>query len=229
MLSLISCRSDIFRRREPRSTNNQIMPQLLDATCTQENHQKTKEIPRVPRHNFLYSCSSCLQSCEFKALMAGVCALIDKDPLPHSGAQSVSRWLLWNSTAGGQCVESTNLTWPGEAASCQMGRVLAWLWLLETLQKPAPESSSSGEQNTRGGGNLYKTPRFLLDKDCKTCFISFIRIFFMRLFFLDGETINAWGPWGQHSCSCLNCISALLLEIAITLSLIHIWRCRRHG
>ena len=91
MLSLISCRSDIFRRREPRSTNNQIMPQLLDATCTQENHQKTKEIPRVPRHNFLYSCSSCLQSCEFKALMAGVGALIDKDPLPHSGAQSVSR------------------------------------------------------------------------------------------------------------------------------------------
>ena len=88
----------IFRRREPRSTNNQIMPQLLDATCTQENHQKTKEIPRVPRHNFLYSCSSCLQSCEFKALMAGVCALIDKDPLPHSGAQSVSRWLLWSST-----------------------------------------------------------------------------------------------------------------------------------
>ena len=98
MLSLISCRSDTFRRREPRSTNNQIMPQLLDAACTQENHQKTKEIPRVPRHNFLYSCSSCLQSCEFKALMAGVCALIDKDPLPHSGAQSVSRWLLWNST-----------------------------------------------------------------------------------------------------------------------------------
>ena len=96
MLSLISCRSDTFRRREPRSTNNQIMPQLLDAACTQENHQKTKEIPRVPRHNFLYSCSSCLQSCEFKALMAGVCALIDKDPLPHSGAQSVSRWLLWN-------------------------------------------------------------------------------------------------------------------------------------
>ena len=91
MLSLISSRSDTFRRREPRSTNNQIMPQLLDAACTQENHQKTKEIPRVPRHNFLYSCSSCLQSCEFKALMAGVCALIDKDPLPHSGAQSVSR------------------------------------------------------------------------------------------------------------------------------------------
>ena len=91
MLSLISCRSDTFRRREPRSTNNQIMPQLLDVACTQENHQKTKEIPRVPRHNFLYSCSSCLQSCEFKALMAGVCALIDKDPLPHSGAQSVSR------------------------------------------------------------------------------------------------------------------------------------------
>ena len=101
MLSLISCRSDTFRRREPRSTNNQIMPQLLDAACTQENHQKTKEIPRVPRHNFLYSCSSCLQSCEFKALMAGVCALIDKDPLPHSGAQSVSRWLLWNSTGYG--------------------------------------------------------------------------------------------------------------------------------
>ncbi len=98
MFSLVSCRSDTFRRREPRSTNNQIMPQLLDATCTQENHQKTKEIPRVPRHNFLYSCSSCLQSCEFKALMAGVGALIDKDPLPHSGAQSVSRWLLWNST-----------------------------------------------------------------------------------------------------------------------------------
>ena len=98
MFSLVSCRSDTFRRREPRSTNNQIMPQLLDAACTQENHQKTKEIPRVPRHNFLYSCSSCLQSCEFKALMAGVCALIDKDPLPHSGAQSVSRWLLWNST-----------------------------------------------------------------------------------------------------------------------------------
>ena len=63
------------------------MPQLLDATCTQENHQKTKEIPRVPRHNFLYAC----KSCEFKALMAGVGALIDKDPLPHSGAQSVSR------------------------------------------------------------------------------------------------------------------------------------------
>ena len=101
MFSLVSCRSDTFRRREPRSTNNQIMPQLLDATCTQENHQKTKEIPRVPRHNFLYSCSSCLQSCEFKALMAGVCALIDKDPLPHSGAQSVSRWLLWNSTGYG--------------------------------------------------------------------------------------------------------------------------------
>ena len=100
MLSLISCRSDIFRRREPRSTNNQIMPQLLDATCTQENHQKTKEIPRVPHHNFLYSCSPCLLSCEFKALMAGVGALIDKDPLPHSGAQSVSRWLLWSSTAG---------------------------------------------------------------------------------------------------------------------------------
>ena len=100
MFSLVSCRSDTFRRREPRSTNNQIMPQLLDATCTQENHQKTKEIPRVPRHNFLYSCSSCLQSCEFKALMAGVCALIDKDPLPHSGAQSVSRWLLWSSMGG---------------------------------------------------------------------------------------------------------------------------------
>ena len=33
--------------------------------------------------------------------MAGVCALIDKDPLPHSGAQSVSRWLLWNSTGYG--------------------------------------------------------------------------------------------------------------------------------
>ena len=82
MFSLVSCRSDTFRRREPRSTNNQIMPQLLDATCTQENHQKTKEIPRVPRHNFLYSCSSCLQSCEFKALMAGVCALLDKDPSP---------------------------------------------------------------------------------------------------------------------------------------------------
>ena len=92
MFSLVSCRSDTFRRREPRSTNNQIMPQLLDATCTQENHQKTKEIPRVPRHNFLYSCPFfCLQSCEFKALMAGVCALLDKDPLPHSGAQFVSR------------------------------------------------------------------------------------------------------------------------------------------
>ena len=52
MLSLISCRSDTFRRRELRSINNQIMPQLLDAACTQENHQKTKEIPRVPRHNF---------------------------------------------------------------------------------------------------------------------------------------------------------------------------------
>ena len=92
MLSLISCRSDIFRRWEPRSTNNQIMPQLLDATCTQENHQKTKEIPRVPRHNFLYSFFflAC-NPCEFKALMAGVGALIDKDPLPHSGAQSVSR------------------------------------------------------------------------------------------------------------------------------------------
>ena len=101
MFSLVSCRSDTFRRREPRSTNNQIMPQLLDATCTQENHQKTKEIPRVPRHNFLYSCPPCLQSCEFKALMAGVCALRDKDPLPHSGAQSVSRWLLWNSTGYG--------------------------------------------------------------------------------------------------------------------------------
>ena len=87
MFSLVSCRSDTFRRREPRSTNNQIMPQLLDATCTQENHQKTKEIPRVPRHNFLYACNHV----NFKALMAGVCALIDKDPLPHSGAQSVSR------------------------------------------------------------------------------------------------------------------------------------------
>ena len=91
MLSLISCRSDTFRRREPRYTNNQIIPQLLDATCTQENHQKTKEIPRVPRHNFLYSCSSCLQLCEFKALMAGVGAHLDKDSLHHSGAQSVSR------------------------------------------------------------------------------------------------------------------------------------------
>ena len=91
MLSLISCRSDIFRRREPRSTNNQIMPQLLDATCTQENHQKTKEIPRVPRHNFLYSCLlACCNHVNLK-LLAGVCALIDKDPLPHSGAQSVSR------------------------------------------------------------------------------------------------------------------------------------------
>ena len=131
MLSLLSCRSDIYRRTEPRSTNNQIMPQLLDATCTQENHQKTKEIPRVPRHNFLYSSSSCLRSCEFKPLMAGVGALIDKDPLPHSGAQSVSRWLLWSSTLWlymylawarvGQWRWAAVFSWVG----------VAWLWSIK--------------------------------------------------------------------------------------------------
>ena len=47
-LSLISCRSGIFRRRELRSINNQIMPQILDTTCTQQNHQKKGESQECP-------------------------------------------------------------------------------------------------------------------------------------------------------------------------------------
>ena len=74
---------------------------------TQPVHKKTTRKLRKSRE-FLATIFSipvllaCL-SCEFKALMAGVGALIDKDPLPHSGAQSVSRWLLWNSTGYGSC------------------------------------------------------------------------------------------------------------------------------
>ena len=62
---------------------------------TQLVHKKTTRKLRKSRE-FLATIFSipvlfAVQSCEFKALMAGVCALIDKDPLPHSGAQSVSR------------------------------------------------------------------------------------------------------------------------------------------
>ena len=95
MLSLISCRSDIFRRRGLRSIDNQIVPQTSIIGHNVHTRKTTRElgkweIPRVPRsprtNPFLPAIS-----CEFKAIMAGVGALIDKDPLPHSGAQSVSR------------------------------------------------------------------------------------------------------------------------------------------
>ena len=77
-------------------------------------HKKTTRKLRKSRE-FLATIFSIpvLLACDhvkFKPLMAGVCALIDKDPLPHSGAQSVSRWLLWSST---QALTACKLYWRG--------------------------------------------------------------------------------------------------------------------
>ena len=37
------------RHNEREVSSDASKPQLLDTTCTQENHQRTREIPRVPR------------------------------------------------------------------------------------------------------------------------------------------------------------------------------------
>ena len=51
MLSLISCRSGIFRRRELRSINNQIMPQILECKIGQQNFQKKGNLRRLRADN----------------------------------------------------------------------------------------------------------------------------------------------------------------------------------
>ena len=86
MLSLISCRSGIFRRRELRSIKNQTMPKILECKIGQENCQKKGNLRRLKPENsrpFRYFCMQSTQS------MAGVGDLLAKEPLSHSGAQSV--------------------------------------------------------------------------------------------------------------------------------------------
>ena len=77
---------------------NQIMPQLLETTFTQENHQKTKETPRIPCHDFPPSSPSCSHSNVIRTSMAGAGDLLAKEPLSHSGAQSVFPLNPWIST-----------------------------------------------------------------------------------------------------------------------------------
>ena len=92
MLSLISCRSGIFRRRECRSTNK---TELCLDYWTQLAHKKTtRKLRKSQEHlatiSFLLV-PLALNSYVIRKVMAGVGALLAKEPLPHSGAQSASR------------------------------------------------------------------------------------------------------------------------------------------
>ena len=74
------------------------MPQILDTTFTQQNHQKKgnpKSTLRAERREFSfpYSHSNAIRTVN-GGKRAGVGDLLAKEPLshsPHSGAQSVSR------------------------------------------------------------------------------------------------------------------------------------------
>ena len=150
MLSLISCRSGIFRRRELRSINK---PNYA-SNIWMKNWTTKREIPggwelKTPAFLALFECN-----CKWIRWRG---ALLAKEPLPHSGAQSASRWIPWISTFF--WVMHLDLDLDMEYGSDYLARGIFYSDL--TLTRPA---ISRGKNNQNYW--ISKMPTKIYESDC---------------------------------------------------------------